>query len=83
MTKNENEQWHAIDYKEVVNTFESSNNSYYRKVSIEALNDLAFLFERNGHFEQALLVASYLYEINPAKYSVIICSLNNIAGTSI
>ena len=26
MTKNENEQWHAIDYKEVVNTFESSLN---------------------------------------------------------
>ena len=63
-----------------VNTFESSNNSYYRKISIEALNDLAFLFERNGHFEQAILLNQYLYEINPNKYALNICSLYERMG---
>ena len=63
-----------------VNTFESSNNSYYRKLSIEALNDLAFLFERNGHFEQAILLTNYLYEINPNKYSLNISSLYERMG---
>lgn len=63
-----------------INTFESSNNSYYRKLSIEALNDLAFLFERNGHFEQAILLNQYLYEINPNKYALNICSLYERMG---
>jgi hypothetical protein len=63
-----------------VNTFETSNNSYYRKLSIESLNDLAFLFERNGHFEQALLLTNYLYEINPNKYALNICSLYERMG---
>ena len=63
-----------------VNTFESSNNSYYRKISIEALNDLAFLFERNGHFEQAILLTNYLYEINPIKYALNISSLYERMG---
>jgi tetratricopeptide (TPR) repeat protein len=63
-----------------VNTFESSNNSYYRKLSIEALNDLAFLFERNGHFEQAILLTNYLYEINPNKYALNISSLYERMG---
>ncbi len=63
-----------------INTFESSNNSYYRKISIEALNDLAFLFERNGHFEQAILLNQYLYEINPNKYALNICSLYERMG---
>ena len=63
-----------------VNTFESSNNSYYRKLSIEALNDLAFLFERNGHFEQAILLTNYLYEINPIKYALNISSLYERMG---
>lgn len=63
-----------------VNTFETSNNSYYRKLSIETLNDLAFLFERNGHFEQALLLTNYLYEINPNKYALNICSLYERMG---
>lgn len=63
-----------------VNTFESSNNSYYRKISIEALNDLAFLLERNGHFEQAILLNQYLYEINPNKYALNICSLYERMG---
>ena len=44
---------YMFDFNDV-NTFETSNNSYYRKLSIESLNDLAFLFERNGHFEQAI-----------------------------
>ena len=63
-----------------VNTFESSNNSYYRKLSIEALNNLAFLFERNGHFDQAILLNQYLYEINPNKYALNICSLYERMG---
>ena len=63
-----------------VNTFETSNNSYYRKLSIETLNDLAFLFERNGHFEQAILLNQYLYEINPNKYALNICSLYERMG---
>ena len=63
-----------------INTFETSNNSYYRKLSIEALNDLAFLFERNGHFEQAILLNQYLYEINPNKYILNICSLYERMG---
>ena len=68
-----------FDFKDV-NTFESSNNSYYRKLSIETLNDLAFLLERNGHFEQAILLNKYLYEINPNKYSLNICSLYERMG---
>ncbi|MFA7091800.1 MAG: hypothetical protein WC149_08105 [Arcobacteraceae bacterium] len=63
-----------------VNTFESSNESYYRKLSIEALNNLIFLFERNGHFEQAILLTHYLYEINPNKYALNICSLYERMG---
>mgnify|MGYP000911078208 CR=1 FL=1 len=63
-----------------INTFESSNNSYYRKLSIESLNNLAFLFERNGHFEQAILLNQYLYEINPNKYALNICSLYERMG---
>jgi tetratricopeptide (TPR) repeat protein len=55
--------------------FDKTNTSFYRKLSIEALNKLIFLFERNGHFEQALLISKYLYEINPNKYSVNMCSL--------
>lgn len=62
------------------NNFENSNNSYYRELSIESLNKLIVLFKRNGHFEQALLLAKYLYEINPSKYSVIICSLYERMG---
>ena len=63
-----------------LNTFESSSNSYYRKLSIEALNKLVFLFERNGYFEQAILLTQYLYEINPTKYAVNICSLYERMG---
>jgi tetratricopeptide (TPR) repeat protein len=63
-----------------LNTFESSNNSYYRKLSIESLNKLVFLFERSGHFEQAILLTQYLYEINPNKYAVNICSLYERMG---
>ena len=62
------------------NNFENSTNSYYRQLSIDSLNKLIVLFKRNGYFEQALLVANYLYEINPAKYSVIICSLYERMG---
>jgi len=64
-----------------LNSFESSKDSYYRKLSIESLNKLIVLFKRNGHFEQALLLANYLYEINPSKYSVIICSLYERMGS--
>lgn len=63
-----------------IENFELSNNSIYRKLSIDSLNDLKFLFERNGYFEQALLIAKYLYEINPNRYSVDICSLYERAG---
>lgn len=70
---------YMFDFNDV-NTFESSNNSYYRKLSIEALNNLAFLFERNGHFDQAILLNQYLYEINPNKYALNICSLYERMG---
>ncbi|MDY0052152.1 MAG: hypothetical protein RBR65_06375, partial [Aliarcobacter sp.] len=62
------------------NNFEDSTNSYYRQLSIESLNKLIVLFKRNGHFDQAFLIARYLYEINPSKYSVIICSLYERMG---
>ena len=37
-----------------VNTFETSNNFIIENYQLIVLNDLAFLFERNGHFEQAI-----------------------------
>ncbi|WP_418187385.1 hypothetical protein ACNSOP_10430 [Aliarcobacter lanthieri] len=63
-----------------INSFEESTKSYYRKISILALNDLAFLFERNGYFEQSILINQYLYEINPNKYILNICSLYERMG---
>jgi hypothetical protein len=63
-----------------VDSFEKTNSSFYRKLSIEVLNKLIFLFERNGHFEQALLLSKYLYEINPNKYAVTMCSLHERMG---
>ncbi|WP_193311113.1 hypothetical protein [Poseidonibacter ostreae] len=63
-----------------IETFETTTNSFYRKLSIKSLNKLIFLFERNGYFEQAVLLAKYLYEINPNKYSVSICSLHERMG---
>ena len=63
-----------------IDSFELTNSSIYRKLSIKALNDLKFLFERNGYFEQALLLCEYLYEINPNKYAVDICSLHERMG---
>ena len=61
-------------------SFEKTNSSFYRKLSIEALNKLVFLFERNGYYQQAVLICKYLYEINPNKYSVTICSLHERMG---
>lgn len=58
-----------------IENFEHTNQSIYRKLSIETLNKLKFLFERNGHFAQALLITQYLYEINPSCYAVDMCSL--------
>ncbi|RBQ28708.1 tetratricopeptide repeat protein [Aliarcobacter vitoriensis] len=63
-----------------INSFENSIKSYYRKISILALNDLAFLFERSGYFEQAILINQYLYEINPNKYILNISSLYERLG---
>lgn len=63
-----------------IEDFELTNNSLYRKLSIEALNNLKFLFERNGQFTQALLITQYLYEINPACYGVDMCSLYERMG---
>ena len=65
---------------EDIENFELTNNSLYRKLSVDSLNELMFLFERNGYFEQALLLAKYLYEINPHKYSIDICSLYERSG---
>ena len=59
----------------LLENFYMSNSSFYRKLSIKSMNQLIFIFERNGHFEQALLLSKYLYEINPSKYDVNICSL--------
>tara|TARA_B100001063_G_scaffold112857_1_gene105338 strand:+ start:7106 stop:9082 length:1977 start_codon:yes stop_codon:yes gene_type:complete len=61
-------------------SFEETNSSFYRKLSIDSLNTLIFLFERNGYYNQALLICNYLYEINPNKYSVTICSLYERMG---
>lgn len=63
-----------------LNSFISSNSSIYRKLSINSLNLLISLFERNGKFEQALLIAKYLFEINPNKYSIDISSLYERLG---
>lgn len=63
-----------------LDSFISSNDSIYRKLSIDTLNSLIFLFERNGKFEQALLLSKYLYEINPNKYSIDISSLYERMG---
>ncbi|WP_424686798.1 MAG: tetratricopeptide repeat protein [Halarcobacter ebronensis] len=61
-------------------SFETTKESIYRKLSVESLNLLLSLFERNGYFEQAILLAKYLYEINPNKYSVLISSLYERMG---
>jgi len=63
-----------------IENFEQTNNSIYRKLSIESLDTLMFLFERNGYFNQALLLAQYLYEINPNRYAINICSLYERSG---
>jgi tetratricopeptide (TPR) repeat protein len=63
-----------------IENFELTNNSIYRKLSIESLDDLKFLFERNGYFQQALLISQYLFEINPNKYAVDISSLYERMG---
>ena len=63
------------------NSFKNDNESLYRELSIKSLNELIFLFERNGSFEQAILLNKYLYEINPIKYSINICSLYERMGS--
>ena len=63
-----------------LNSFSNNNKSLYRKLSLSSLNKLAFLFERSGHFKQALLLNEYLFEINPDKYSVNISSLYERMG---
>ena len=63
-----------------LDSFEKENNSFYRKLSIKSLDKLIFLFERNGHFHQAIRLCKYLYEINPNKYSITICSLYERMG---
>ncbi len=65
---------------EDINSFEANSNSYYRKLSIESLNKLAFLFERNGYFQQAIFLNKYLYTINPNKYILNISSLYERMG---
>jgi len=64
-----------------LNSFENNNKSVYRRLSLSSLNKLCFLFERSGHYEQALLLNKYLFEINPNKYSVNICSLYERLGS--
>lgn len=63
-----------------LDTFALNNESLYRKISIERLGDLIFLFERSGYFEQARFIAQYLYPLNPNKYAVDICSLYEREG---
>lgn len=63
-----------------LDSFIKNSDSIYRKLSIKSLNVLISLFERNGKFEQALLLGKYLYEINPNKYSIDICSLYERMG---
>ncbi len=60
--------------------FESTSKSYYRKISIKALDSLSHLFERSGNFMNAILVNRYLYEINPNKYALNISSLYERMG---
>lgn len=61
-------------------SFEATSNSYYRKISIESLENLAFLFERSGNFLQAILIYEYLFKINPNKYALNISSLHERMG---
>lgn len=63
-----------------IDSFINSNDSFYRKLSIKSLNKLCFLLERTGHYDQSLLINEYLYEINPNKYSLHICSLYERMG---
>ena len=63
-----------------LNSFSNNNKSLYSKLSLSSLNKLSFLFERSGHFKQALLLNEYLFEINPDKYSVNISSLYERMG---
>ena len=60
--------------------FEKTQKSLYRSLSINSLDILLSLFERNGYFEQAILLAKYLFEINPNKYTIIISSLYERMG---
>ncbi|GAB1466602.1 hypothetical protein MASR2M54_21020 [Aliarcobacter cryaerophilus] len=41
---------------------------------------MVFLSERSGYFEQVDLLNNYLYEINPNKYILNICSLYERMG---
>ncbi len=68
-----------FDCSEIEN-FDKNEKSFYRKVSVEALVTLSGLFERNGFFNQAILINKYLYELNPNKYAVNICSLYERMG---
>lgn len=63
-----------------LNEFQLTNISIYRKLSISSLSTLLFLLERNGCFEEALKLANYLYEINPNKFALDICSLYERMG---
>lgn len=63
-----------------IESFEGSNGSIYRKLSLSALDDLVFLFKRNGQFSEAILLNRYLYEINPNRYALNISSLYERAG---
>lgn len=60
--------------------FSLNNDSIYRKLSIKSLDKLMLLFERNGYFSQTLFIAKYLYEINPNRYSIDICSIYERMG---
>ena len=58
-----------------IDNHEFNNKNIYRKLSIETLDNLKLIFERNGYFEESLKIAKYLFQINPNKYSIDISSL--------
>jgi len=63
-----------------LDSFITTKHSIYRKLSIETLDNLMFLFERGGMFKQSLLIARYLYSLNPNRYSIEISSLYERMG---
>ncbi|GGD37179.1 hypothetical protein GCM10012288_09110 [Malaciobacter pacificus] len=65
---------------EDISSFEKQQKTFYRNISVDSLNILSNLFERNGYFNQAILINKYLFELNPITYGINISSLHERMG---